>query len=121
MLIVNIKELVGIEEQGRLLKRGAEMAETGRIKNAFLYIKGKKIADYGPMDSDACRKYLAENHRVYDVKGSVVPIYFYIRLSRYLLAWSCAHLIILSPNHLFVTIFSCFSYLLIHFICKQAN
>jgi imidazolonepropionase len=72
MLIVNIKELVGIEEQGRLLKRGAEMAETGRIKDAFLYIKGKKIEDYGPMDSEAFRKYLAENHRVYDVKGSVV-------------------------------------------------
>ena len=60
MLIVNIKELVGIEEQGRLLKRGKEMAETGRIKNAFLYIKGKKIVDYGPMDSDACRKYLSD-------------------------------------------------------------
>ena len=72
MLIVNIKELVGIEEQGRLLKRGKEMAETGRIKNAFLLIKGKKIADYGPMDSEACRKYLAENHRIHDVKGSVV-------------------------------------------------
>ena len=72
MLIVNIKELVGIEEQGRLLKRGAEMAETGRIKDAFLLIKGKKIADYGPMDSDACRKYLAENHRIHDVKGSAV-------------------------------------------------
>ncbi len=72
MLIVNIKELVGIEEQGRLLKRGKEMAETGRIKNAFLYIKGKKIEDYGPMDSDVFRKYLAENHRVHDVKGSVV-------------------------------------------------
>ena len=72
MLIVNIKELVGIEEQGRLLKRGPEMAETGRIKDAFLLIKGKKIADYGPMDSEACRKYLAENHRVHDVNGSVV-------------------------------------------------
>ena len=72
MLIVNIKELVGIEEQGRLLKRGSEMAETGRIKDAFLLIKGKKIADYGPMDSDACRKYLTENHRIHDVKGSVV-------------------------------------------------
>ena len=72
MLIVNIKELVGIEEKGRLLKRGKEMAETGRIKNAFLYIKGKKIMDYGSMDSEACRKYLAENHRIHDVKGSVV-------------------------------------------------
>jgi len=72
MLIVNIKELVGIEEQGRLLKRGKEMAETGRIKDAFLYVKGKKIEDYGPMDSEACRKYLAENHRIHDVKSSVV-------------------------------------------------
>ncbi len=72
MLIVNIKELVGIEEQGRLMKRGKEMAETGRIKDAFLLIKGKKIADYGSMDSEACKQYLAENHRVYDVKGSVV-------------------------------------------------
>jgi imidazolonepropionase len=72
MLIVNIKELVGIEEQGRLLKRGKEMAETGKIRNAFLLIKGKKIADYGPMDSEICRKYLAENHRIHDVKGSVV-------------------------------------------------
>ncbi len=72
MLIVNIKELVGIEEKGRQLKRGKEMAETGRIKNAFLYIKGKKIMDYGSMDSEACRKYLAENHCIHDVKGSVV-------------------------------------------------
>ena len=72
MLIVNIKELVGVEEKGLMLKRGFEMAETGRIKNAFLLIKGKKIADYGPMDSEACRKYLAENHRIHDVKGSVV-------------------------------------------------
>ena len=72
MLIVNIKELVGIEEKGRQLKRGKEMAETGRIKNAFLYIKGKKIMDYGSMDSEACHKYLAENHRIHDVKGSVV-------------------------------------------------
>ena len=72
MLIVNIKELVGIEEQGRLLKRGKEMAESGRIKDAFLYIKGKRIEDYGPMDSEACRKYLTENHRIHDVKGSVV-------------------------------------------------
>ena len=72
MLIVNIKELVGIEEQGRLLKRGKEMSETGRIKDAFLLTKGKKIVDYGPMNSDACRQYLSENHRVYDVKGCVV-------------------------------------------------
>jgi Imidazolonepropionase and related amidohydrolases len=38
----------------------------------FCLTRGKKIADFGPMDSEACRKYLAENHRVYDMSGSVV-------------------------------------------------
>ena len=72
MLLVNIKELVGIEEEGRLMKRGAEMSEIGRIKNAFLLIKGKKIVDYGPMDSPECKRYLSENRRIIDVSGSLV-------------------------------------------------
>ena len=72
MLLVNIKELVGIEEKGLLLKRGKEMSKTGRIKNAFLLTKGKKIVDYGSMQSDACKRYLAENHRIVDLKGSLV-------------------------------------------------
>ena len=72
MLLVNIKELVGIEEKGLLLKRGQQMSKTGRIKNAFLLTKGKKIVDYGKMDSPECKKYLEENHRVYDFSGSVV-------------------------------------------------
>ena len=72
MLIVNIQELVGIEEEGKLLKRGAEMSEAGRIKNAFLLTKGKKIVDYGAMDSPECKRYLEENHRVIDVRGSLV-------------------------------------------------
>ncbi|MCQ2305596.1 MAG: imidazolonepropionase [Bacteroidales bacterium] len=72
MLLVNIKELVGIEEEGRLMKRGAEMSEIGRIKNAFLLTKGKKIVDYGPMDSPECKRYLSENRRIVDVSGSLV-------------------------------------------------
>lgn len=72
MLLVNIKELVGIEEKGRLMKRGAEMSEIGRIKNAFLLTKGKKIVDYGTMDSPECKRYLSENRRIIDVSGSMV-------------------------------------------------
>ena len=72
MLLVNIKELVGIEEKSRLMKRGAEMSEIGRIKNAFLLTKGKKIVDYGTMDSPECKRYLYENHRIIDVSGSLV-------------------------------------------------
>ncbi len=72
MLLVNIKELVGIEEKGRLMKRGAEMSEIGKIKNAFLLTKGKKIVDYGTMDSPECKRYLSENRRIIDVSGSLV-------------------------------------------------
>ena len=72
MLLVNIKELVGVEEDGLLLKKGAEMSQTGRIANAFLLTKGKKILDYGPMDSPQCKKYLEENHRIYDLSGRLV-------------------------------------------------
>ena len=72
MLLVNIKELVGIEEKGLLMKKGQQMSKTGRIKNAFLLIKGKKILDYGKMSSPECKKYLEEHHRVYDLSGSVV-------------------------------------------------
>ena len=72
MLLVNIKELVGIEEKGRLMKCGAEMSEIGRIKNAFLLIKGKKIVDYGAMDSPECKRYLSENRRIVDVSGRLV-------------------------------------------------
>ena len=72
MLLVNIKELVGIEEEGRLMKCGAKMSQIGRIKNAFLLTKGKKIVDYGPMDSPECKRYLSENRRIIDVSGSLV-------------------------------------------------
>lgn len=72
MLLVNIKELVGIEEEGRLMKCGAEMSEIGRIKNAFLLTRGKKIVDYGPMNSPECKRYLSENRRIVDVSGSLV-------------------------------------------------
>ncbi len=72
MLIINISELAGIEETGQRLKVGAEMAETGRIQNAFVLLKGEKIVDYGRMDSESGKKYLSENHRVVDAKGGMV-------------------------------------------------
>lgn len=72
MLLINISELSGIEESGKLLKSGAEMAEIGRLQNAFVLIEGKKIVDYGKMDSESGKKYLSENHCVVDAKGGVV-------------------------------------------------
>ena len=72
MLIINIKELVGIVEDGSLMKAGAAMSEVNRIENAFLYIKGKKIADYGKMDSPEYQQYLQKERKVIDAKGGIV-------------------------------------------------
>lgn len=72
MLITNIKELCGIVEDGSLMKAGAAMSEVERIKNAYLYIKGSKIADYGTMDSPKLREYLENEKRVIDAKGGLV-------------------------------------------------
>ena len=44
MIIKNIGELVGIVPAGVLRKQGAEMAETGVLKDAWLAIKDGKIA-----------------------------------------------------------------------------
>lgn len=72
MLIVNIKELCGVEEDGKLLKRGVEMSELNRIKDAFLYIKGSKITDYGKMNSLKYWQYFAKERKVVDAKGGLV-------------------------------------------------
>lgn len=48
-LFVNIKELVGVQEVSAL-KVGKEMDELNGIKDAFLYVKDGKIAQYGAME-----------------------------------------------------------------------
>ena len=52
LLLHSIRELIGIEENGRLLLRGKEMSEVQTIRDAFLLIEGDKIADYGKMTAD---------------------------------------------------------------------
>lgn len=47
-LFINIKELAGVQEVSAL-KIGKEMDELGGIKDAFLYVKDGKIAQYGAM------------------------------------------------------------------------
>lgn len=48
-LIVNIKELLQVRENGILKVSGAAMAELPSIKNAFLLIENDLIADFGSM------------------------------------------------------------------------
>lgn len=68
MLIINIKQLVGIRENPTLL-RGAELAILPCLDNAFLRIEGEQIAEYGLMkDLDLS----LENTAFYDAKGAFV-------------------------------------------------
>lgn len=49
LLIVNIGEIVGIVPEGVLRKQGAEMSETGILKDAWIRIEDGLIKDFGPM------------------------------------------------------------------------
>ena len=49
ILIKNIGELVGIVPEGVLRKQGAEMAETGVLKDAWIAIEDGRIAGFGKM------------------------------------------------------------------------
>ena len=66
-LIVNIGELVGIVPEGVMRKHGAEMSETGVLKDAWLRIEDGLIKDFGPMSE--CP---ASEGDVLDAEGGMV-------------------------------------------------
>lgn len=68
MLIINIKQLIGVRENPQLL-RGNAMADLPLLGNAFLRIKGEKIADYGLMQALDLSN---ETDEIYDAKGAFV-------------------------------------------------
>ncbi|MCR5519328.1 MAG: imidazolonepropionase [Bacteroidales bacterium] len=65
-LFINIGELAGIAPEGLLRKQGAEMADAGILRNAWLAEMDGRIVDYGSMAS--CPG--AEN--VVDVAGGMI-------------------------------------------------
>lgn len=66
LLIKNISRLAGIERQGRLQLAGRDMSVLESIEDAFLYVEGGVIADFGPMSDLASRGY--------DCGGDVVTV-----------------------------------------------
>jgi imidazolonepropionase len=69
LLIQNIKELIGVEENPRLKVSGSEMKELQTISNAWLLIEDDKIADFGSM------KTLSKNisaNQILDATGKMV-------------------------------------------------
>ncbi len=57
LLVKNISRLAGIERQGRLQLAGRDMSVMESIEDAFLYVEGRVIADFGPMSDLASRGY----------------------------------------------------------------
>lgn len=49
LLLKNIKELIQVEEEPKLMVSGQEMATVRRIRDAWLYIEGDRIMDFGMM------------------------------------------------------------------------
>ncbi|HNQ68486.1 MAG TPA: imidazolonepropionase [Bacteroidales bacterium] len=72
-LIKNIKELVQVDDNSRLLVKGKEMAKLGTIKDAYLVINDEIIKDYGKM-SDLSEKLLLKSskNKIIDATGRMV-------------------------------------------------
>lgn len=68
-LIKNIKELVNVDESGRLMAKGHEMAEMKTIKNAYLIIKDKLIDSYGEM-KDLNPEWDADEEMSYEIDAA---------------------------------------------------
>ncbi|MDA3912443.1 MAG: imidazolonepropionase [Bacteroidales bacterium] len=51
VLLKNIKSLVNVEDQARLLVKGKAMDDVKCIDNAWLLVDGERIADFGSMDT----------------------------------------------------------------------
>lgn len=72
MLIHNIKELVGIVDADVLMKKGKSMSEVTRIEDAFLFIEGDRIKDFGAMSDASYQGYLSRDNEVIDARGGLV-------------------------------------------------
>ena len=66
MIIRNIGEIVGIVPEGVLRKQGAEMAETGVLRDAWLAVADGRIAGFGPMGTEP------DTDEVIDAQGGMV-------------------------------------------------
>jgi imidazolonepropionase len=74
LLIRNIKELVQVETSPVEKVAGTNMSKVGRISDAYLYIKGDKIAAFGRMEDIQQSEFLAEmlQAETIDASGKLV-------------------------------------------------
>ena len=68
-IIKNIKELVQVDDNARLLVRGKDMADLHTIKNAYLIIKDQIIEDYGKM-SDLKENWDSDCEEIHEIDAT---------------------------------------------------
>ena len=68
LIIINIGEIVGIVPEGVMRKTGAEMSETGVLKDAWLRVGDGLVRDFGPMTDCPA----PEGYKVFDAQGGMV-------------------------------------------------
>jgi len=73
-LVYNIKQLVQTEEQSKVKVVGKEMAKLNNINDAWLYIEGDKIVNFGAMDTSDFFNKIYENDGITKInaKGRLV-------------------------------------------------
>ncbi|MDO8896372.1 MAG: imidazolonepropionase [Bacteroidales bacterium] len=72
-IINNIKELVGVESEPKLLLRGKEMSNLEIIRDAFVVIIDGIITDFGSADSEEYKSYFnSNNFEIIDAEGGHV-------------------------------------------------
>lgn len=67
MLIINIKQLVGVRQNPQLL-RGKDMGDLPSVDNAYLFTEGGRIVDFGEMKD----LQLPQNTEIFDAQGRMV-------------------------------------------------
>ena len=68
LLVINIGILAGIDRQGLLCRKGAEMAQFETLENAYLLCEDGKFVDFGSMDAlPSC-----PDAEVFDAQGGAV-------------------------------------------------
>ncbi len=74
LLIKNIRELCQVEDRAREMVCGKDMAVLPSLTDAFIYVEGDKIVDFGTM-ADMKNEYLSANE-IIDAEGQIVmPTY----------------------------------------------
>jgi imidazolonepropionase len=73
-LVINIKELIQAEPKARLKVCGKQMSKLPIIKDAFLYVEGGRIMDFGPMEDMNTKgeRYFSMSTKIIDATGKYV-------------------------------------------------